>query len=139
MAKQWGADAVINYSKNPQFQHEVRRITNGRMVDVVFEHVGQSTWKSSIASLRPTGRLVTCGGSSGRWGETDIWSVFWQQLTLLGSNGCNHREFYKVLELYAAGKFKAVIDRTFPLSGLADAQRYLIDRRQFGKVVVVPD
>jgi NADPH:quinone reductase-like Zn-dependent oxidoreductase len=138
MARQWGADALINYAANPGFQHQVRRITGGRMVDVVFEHVGQTTWKSSIASLRPNGRLVTCGGSSGRWGETDIWGVFWQQLTILGSNGCTHREFHKVLELYAQGKLKAVIDRTFPLSQLGDAQRYLIDRRQFGKVVVVP-
>lgn len=139
MAKSWGADAVINYSKHPNFQHEVRRITNGRMVDVVFEHVGQATWKASIASLRPTGRLVTCGGSSGRWGETDIWGMFWQQLTLMGSNGCTHREFYQVLDLYAQGKFRAVIDRTFPLAELQDAQRHLIERKQFGKVVVVPE
>lgn len=139
LAKQWGADATINYSANPNFQYQVREITANRGVDVVFEHVGQSTWKQSIASLRATGRLVTCGGSSGRWGETDIWGVFWQQLTILGSNGCTHREFYKVLDLYAQGKLKAVIDRTFPLSELKAAQQYLIDRKQFGKVIVVPD
>lgn len=139
MAKSWGADAVINYSKNPGFQYQVREITKGRMADVVFEHVGQTTWKSSIASMRPTGRLVTCGGSSGRWGETDIWGIFWQQLTIMGSNGCTHREFYQVLDLYSSGKFKAVVDRTFPLAELAEAQKYLIERKQFGKVVVVPD
>lgn len=139
MATQWGADGVINYSKHPNFQYEVRRITEGRGVDVVFEHVGQSTWKQSIASLRATGRLVTCGGSSGRWGETDIWGVFWQQLTLMGSNGCTHREFYQVLDLYKQGKFRAVVDRTFPMSELRQAQKYLIDRKQFGKVVVVAD
>jgi NADPH:quinone reductase-like Zn-dependent oxidoreductase len=139
LAQQWGADGVINYSRTPNFQHEVRRITNGRMVDVVFEHVGQVTWKSSIASLRPTGRLVTCGGSSGRWGETDIWGMFWQELTMLGSNGCTHREFYEVLDLYSKGNFHAVIDRTFPLSELVAAQKYLIERKQFGKVVVVPE
>lgn len=139
VAKSMGADHAINYSKNAAFQHEVRRITNGRMVDVVFEHVGQSTWKSSIASLRPTGRLVTCGGSSGRWGETDIWGLFWQQLTLLGSNGCTHREFYILLDLFAAGKLHAIVDRRFPLSELRQAQQYLIDRRQFGKVVIIPE
>lgn len=139
MAKTWGADAVINYSVTPNFQHQVREITDGRMVDVVFEHVGQATWKSSIASMRATGRLVTCGGSSGRWGETDIWGVFWQQLTIMGSNGCTHREFYQILDLYARGKFHAVVDRTFPLSELREAQRYLIDRKQFGKVVVIPE
>lgn len=139
MAKQLGADAVINYSANPNFQHQVRSITNGRMVDVVFEHVGQTTWKSSIASLRPMGRLVTCGGSSGRWGETDIWGIFWQQLTVMGSNGCTHREFYQILQNYAQGQFKAVIDRTFPLSDLQGAQKYLIERKQFGKVIVAPE
>ncbi len=139
MAKRLGADAVINYSANPKFQHAVREITQGRMVDVVFEHVGQTTWKASIASLRPTGRLVTCGGSSGRWGETDIWGVFWQQLTLMGSNGCTHREFFQILELYEQGKFRAVIDRVFPLRELKDAQSYLMARKQFGKVVVVPE
>jgi NADPH:quinone reductase-like Zn-dependent oxidoreductase len=139
MAQRLGADAVINYSRERNFQHQVRQITQGRMVDVVFEHVGQSTWKQSIASLRPTGRLVTCGGSSGRWGETDIWGMFWQQLSLLGSNGCTHREFYQVLDLYAQGKFRAVIDRTFALAELAAAQQYLIERKQFGKVVIVPD
>jgi len=139
MARSLGADAGINYAKTPNFQYEVRRITDGRMVDVVFEHVGQATWKSSIASMRPTGRLVTCGGSSGRWGETDIWGMFWQQLTLMGSNGCTHREFYQVLDLYSQGKFRAIVDRTFPLADLAGAQRYLIERKQFGKVVVVPD
>lgn len=139
MAQQLGADHVINYARDPLFQHKVREITNGRMVDVVFEHVGQTTWKQSIASLRATGRLVTCGGSSGRWGETDIWSVFWLQLSLLGSNGCTHREFYELLDLFGQGAFHAVVDRTFPLSETAAAQQYLIERRQFGKVVIVND
>lgn len=139
LAREFGADYVINYSKTPNFQYEVRRITEGRMVDVVFEHVGQTTWKQSVASLRATGRLVTCGGSSGRWGESDIWGIFWQELSLLGSNGCTHREFYMLLDMFAAGKFRAIVDRTFPLSELAQAQQYLIDRKQFGKVVVIPD
>ena len=131
-----GADYAINYSRNPNFQHEVNRITGGRGVDVVFEHVGAATWKQSIASLRPTGRLVTCGGSSGRTGETDIWSVFWKQLTLLGSNGVTHREFYDLLELFREGKLHAVVDRTFPLPELHQAQEYLEARRQFGKVLI---
>lgn len=139
LARELGADDVINYSTHPNFQHEVRRITNGRMVDVVFEHVGQATWKQSLASLRATGRVVTCGGSSGRWGETDIWGLFWQQLSILGSNGCTHREFYRVLDLYSQGRFRAVIDRTFPLRELAAAQAHLIARKQFGKVVILPD
>ncbi len=136
-ALELGADCVINYSKQSNFQYEVMRLTGNRGVDIVFEHVGQTTWKQSIASLRPTGRLVTCGGSSGRVGETDIWSLFWKQISLLGSNGVTHREFDSILELFKQKKLHATIDRTFPLSETREAQKYLEDRKQFGKVLVV--
>ncbi|MGB8644619.1 MAG: zinc-binding dehydrogenase [Anaerolineae bacterium] len=136
-ALEMGADHVINYSKNPNFQYEVNRMTNNRGVDVVFEHVGQTTWKQSLASLRTTGRLVTCGGSAGRTGETDIWSIFWKQLTLMGSNGLTHREFYDLLPLFEQGKLHAIVDRTFPLAETREAQRYLEERKQFGKVLIV--
>src|SRR5919202_1519864 len=138
-AREMGADYTINYREHPNFQYEVRRITANRGVDIVFEHVGQSTWKQSIASLRTTGRLVTCGGSSGRIGETDIWSVFWKQLSILGSNGCARREFDDLIRLFKEGKLHAIIDRTFPLAETVEAQRYLEERKQFGKVLVVND
>jgi NADPH:quinone reductase-like Zn-dependent oxidoreductase len=138
-AREMGADFGINYRERPNFQHDVMRLTGNRGVDIVFEHVGQSTWKQSIASLRPTGRLVTCGGSSGRLGETDIWSVFWKQLSLLGSNGLAHGEFKDLMELFKARKLRAIIDRTFPLSETREAQRYLIERKQFGKVLIVSE
>jgi NADPH:quinone reductase-like Zn-dependent oxidoreductase len=138
-AREMGADYTINYRERPNFQLEVTRLTGNRGVDIVFEHVGQTTWKQSIASLRPTGRLVTCGGSSGRLGETDIWSVFWKQLSLLGSNGLAHGEFEELMVLFKRGDLRAIIDCTFPLSETREAQRYLTERKQFGKVLIVPE
>ena len=136
-AHEMGAEGMINYAKHPNFQLEVMRLTGNRGVDIVFEHVGQATWKQSIASLRSTGRLVTCGGSSGRLGETDIWSLFWKQLSLLGSNGLAHGEFDDLMVLFRQRKLRSIIDRTFPLSETREAQRYLTERKQFGKVLVV--
>jgi NADPH:quinone reductase-like Zn-dependent oxidoreductase len=136
-ALEMGADQTINYVKHPNFQFEVMRLTQNRGVDIVFEHVGQSTWKQSVASLRPTGRLVTCGGSSGRVGETDIWSMFWKQLSLLGSNGLSHAEFDELMVLFKNRKLRAIVDRTFPLCETRDAQKYLVERRQYGKVLIV--
>jgi NADPH:quinone reductase-like Zn-dependent oxidoreductase len=138
-ARAMGADYTINYRDNPNFQYEVMKITENRGVDIAFEHVGQTTWKQSIASLRMTGRLVTCGGSSGRTGETDIWSVFWKQLSLLGSNGVTHGEFDSILKLFNEKKLHSIIDRTFPMSEVRAAQQYLMERKQFGKVLVVND
>jgi NADPH:quinone reductase-like Zn-dependent oxidoreductase len=127
---------VINYA-DKNFAHEVMRITQNRGVDVVFEHVGTTTWEKSIASLRPTGRLVTCGGTTGRFGQTDIWSVFFKQISLLGSFAFSGAEFRAVWELIGRGVFHPIIDRTFPLAETAAAQEYLMARKQFGKVLVV--
>lgn len=135
-AQELGADFGINYTTQ-NFAHEVMHITNNRGVDVVFEHVGTTTWERSIASMHPTARLVTCGSTTGRWGNTDVWSVFWKQLTILGSFGWNAREFYQAWDLIAQGVFRPVIDRAFPLAETATAQQYLMDRKQFGKVLVV--
>jgi len=63
-ANELGADYVINH-KTQKIREEVRRITNKRGVDVVFEHVGIATWEDSLASLAYAGRLVTCGATTG--------------------------------------------------------------------------
>ena len=136
-AREIGADFVINYKDNPNFQNDVMRITGDRGVDIAVEHVGPTTWKQSLASLRPTGRLVTCGGTTGRTGETNIWNVFWHQKTILGSNGATPREFEEVIRLLSANKIRPVIDRTFPFAQTREAQAYLMERKQFGKVLVI--
>ncbi len=135
-AKELGADYLVNYTER-NFAYEVMHLTQNRGVDVAFEHVGTDTWERSIASLRPTGRLVTCGGTTGRFGKTDIWSIFWKQISLLGSFAWTAKEFYPVWDLIGKQVFSPIIDRTFPLAETAAAQQYIMDRKQFGKVVVV--
>jgi len=135
-AKELGADEVINYAVE-HFDRRARKLTGGRGVDVVVEHVGADTWQHSIAALAPLGRIVTCGSTTGRWGNTDLWSLFGKQISLIGSFGATQEEVLELLPLVVAGTLKPVIDRTFPLEQAADAHRYLADRRQFGKVVLV--
>lgn len=135
-AKDIGADYTVNYTTH-NFAHAVKHITQNRGVDVVFEHVGTSTWEKSVASLRPTGRLVTCGSTTGRFGQTDIWSLFFKQISLLGSYGWTAKEFFQVWDLVGKQFFHPIIDRTFPLAETAAAQQYLMSRKQFGKVLVV--
>lgn len=136
-AKELGADDLINYSEQ-DFLQEVRRITNRRGVDVVFEHVGTATWEKSVAALARNGRLVTCGTTTGREGKLDLWTFFAKQLTILGSNGGTRREVQQVLTLMARGKLRAVIDQTYPLQQAAEAHRRMADRAIFGKFVLVP-
>jgi len=137
-ARDLGATHVINHAEKPRFELEVMRITDGRGVDVVFEHIGPATWRHSLASLRTGGRVVTCGGLTGRMAETDLWNLFWRQFTILGSMGATRSDMAGVLDLIQAGRVEAVIDRTFPLAETRAAQEHLDARRAFGKVVVVP-
>ncbi|HEY6946415.1 MAG TPA: zinc-binding dehydrogenase [Candidatus Acidoferrum sp.] len=134
-AKELGADYGINH-KTQKIRDEVRRITNKRGVDVVFEHVGTATWEDSFASLAPTGRLVTCGATTGYDARVDLRFLFSRQLSLLGSYMGTKSELHTVMKLVAAGKLKPVVDRVFPLPEAAAAHAYLESSSQFGKVVL---
>jgi NADPH:quinone reductase-like Zn-dependent oxidoreductase len=134
-ARELGADHAINH-KLQKIRDEVRRITNKRGVDVVFEHVGTSTWDESVASLAPSGRLVTCGATTGYDAKVDLRFLFSRQLSLLGSYMGTKSELRTVLKLVAAGRLKPIVDRVFPLQEAAEAHAYLQSGSQFGKVVL---
>jgi NADPH:quinone reductase-like Zn-dependent oxidoreductase len=134
-AKELGAGQLINH-KTQKIRDEVRRITNKRGVDVVFEHVGTATWDDSLASLAAGGRLVTCGATTGYDAKVDLRFLFSRQLSLLGSYMGTKTELQTVMKLVAAGKLKPIVDRVFPLNEAAAAHSYLESSSQFGKVVL---
>lgn len=136
-ARALGADATINYAET-DLPQEVKRLTDGWGADVVFENIGTATWEKSVASLARKGRLVTCGTHGGSQASIDIRTLYRNYISLLFSAGSTRRETEEVFRLADAGKLKAVIDRTFPLKEAAEAQRYLADRKNFGKVILVP-
>ncbi|HKO44190.1 MAG TPA: zinc-binding dehydrogenase [Pyrinomonadaceae bacterium] len=134
-AKELGADDVLNYS-NAGWPKEVRRMTDKKGVDVVFEHTGAATWPGSIASLKTNGRLVTCGATSGYAAETDIRQVFYRHLTILGSFMGSKAELLEAMKFIETGKIKAVVDQVMPLQDARRAHELMEDRAQFGKLVL---
>ncbi|MBI4115361.1 MAG: zinc-binding dehydrogenase [Candidatus Omnitrophica bacterium] len=136
-AKSLGADEVINY-ETKDFSFEVKRYTRNRGVDVVFEHIGPKTFQKSIASLVRKGRLVTCGVTSGPMVNIDLRYLYVRQLTLLGSYVGGMKEFKKVLSLVQRRKLKPVLDKVFPLREAQEAQKRMLERHNFGKIVLVP-
>jgi len=133
-AKELGADDVLLHTG--EFAREVKKLTGGRGVDVVFEHVGEATWDQSVYSLAPGGRLVTCGATSGRDSKINVGYLFARQLSILGSFMGYKSELFAVMELFKRGLLKPVIDSVFPLERAANAHRRLENREQFGKVVL---
>ncbi|OGH56722.1 MAG: hypothetical protein A3G34_07255 [Candidatus Lindowbacteria bacterium RIFCSPLOWO2_12_FULL_62_27] len=137
-ARSMGAEQV-HLPERGRIRDWAKEVTGGRGVDVVFEHVGGETLIEGLASLSKNGRLVTCGSTAGGTAALDIRFLFMRQLTILGSMMGTRRELEQVLKLVAARTLRPVIDRTFPLSEAATAQRWMEARRNFGKILLLPE
>ncbi|NKE46533.1 zinc-binding dehydrogenase [Roseomonas frigidaquae] len=133
-AQALGADHVVNYT-DKNFSTVARRVTGKRGVDVVFEHVGASTWAGSLLSLRTGGRLVTCGSTSGVSAETNLMMIFQRQLRIFGSFGCAIRNVGDALGKMSQG-ILPVLDTVVPLERFTEGLERLESRRVFGKIVV---
>jgi len=136
-SRELGADHTINHYKQ-KIADEVRKITAKAGVDIVFEHVGQTTFDDSVRSLRPGGTLVTCGATTGAEAKFDIRVLFTRQHSFLGSFMGTMGDLHEVLKHVFNAKLKAVIDRTFPLSEARAAHERLEKSEQFGKIVLNP-
>jgi NADPH:quinone reductase-like Zn-dependent oxidoreductase len=134
-ARALGAAEVINHHTQ-DIAEEIKRLTDRRGVDVVFEHVGRATWPKSVRSLARGGRLVTCGATTGGDGAVDLLALFSKQLSILGSYMGAKSELLRAAEFFFSGQLKPVIDRTFPLESAAAAQQRLEQSGQFGKIVL---
>src|SRR5438552_3912494 len=132
--KALGADYVINYRKD-RFEHETRKITKKKGVDVVFEHVGADTFSGSLLSLKRGGRLVTCGSTSGPTVTLNLMQLFQQQYRIIGSFGASIRNIRESLAKIAAG-IRPVIDTEVPLAEFERGLARLESRQVFGKIVV---
>lgn len=135
--KELGADYLINHYQQ-KISEEVKKITGKVGVDIVFEHVGQATWDESMKSLKPGGRLVTCGATTGADTKLDLRFLYSRQYSLLGSYMGTMGELYDVLQHVFAGKLKPVIDATFPLAEAHAAHERMEKSEMFGKIVLQP-
>ncbi len=133
-AKQLGADELINY-KEKDFVEEVRRITEKRGVDIVFEHIGGEVFEKSILIIRKGGRLVTCGATGEFVGKLDLRYLYSRHITLLGSFMGTKTELMEVMK-FLGTKLHPVIDSVYPLAEAKEAQRRMEDRKNFGKIVL---
>jgi len=133
-AKALGADHVINY-KTDRFEGVVRKLTQKKGVDVVFEHVGGEGFNASLFCLKRGGRLVTCGSTAGPTVTINLMQLFQQQYKILASFGCQIRNIRDSLSKMAAG-MDAIIDSEFALTDFEKGLARLEGRQVFGKVII---
>lgn len=136
-AKRLGADNVINYNKMKDFTKNVYiNLTNKQGVDVVIDSIGSATFQTSLRLLKPGGRLITCGATTGPQIQIMLNQVFWKQLEIKGSTMANQGEFRSVMKLVFEEKVNPIIDKVFPLDEVKEAENYLSKGIQFGKVLL---
>ena len=86
--------------------------------------------------IKPGGRLVVPGATTGPTTEVDIRQIFWKQLKIFGSTMSNQKEFREVMKLVFEEKLKPTVDKIFQLEEIIEAESYLNKGEQFGKVLV---
>jgi len=146
LAREAGADEVILYTQT-DFLTEVKRLTNGAGVHVVYDSVGKDTFEKSLDCLRPRGYLVLFGNSSGPVPPFDLGrlaakgSLFVTRPTLI-HYASNREELLQrsgdLFKWIANGELKLRIDKTFALKDAAEAHRQLEARKTTGKVLLIP-
>lgn len=146
LAREAGADEIIMYTEQ-DFQEEVRRLTGGKGVEVVYDSVGKTTFMKSLASLAPRGLLALFGQSSGPVPPFDPallaqkGSLFLTRPSLAHYTLTREELLWRagdVLKWVSSGELKLRIGKTFPLAEAAEAHRQLEGRQTTGKVLLIP-
>ncbi len=137
-AKKYGADFGVNYRRQ-NLAEEVMKLTDGNGVDVVCENIADPTlWPGAFNSLAMGGRLVTAGAHGGGNVNLDVKRLYMKRLRIIGAAGTHPSDVDKALEAAAAGRIRAIIDRTLPLSEAAEAHRILERNQTLGKIILDP-
>lgn len=116
-----------------------REVTDGVGVDMVLDHVGPALWAQSMFSLKPRGRLVNCGNTTGDTATIpSLGHMFHTGIQIRGSDAYRHEEFGPAWELFCDGDFESTIDSVFALAEGADAQEKMARSDFFGKILLAP-
>jgi NADPH2:quinone reductase len=146
LAKEMGADHLILYTQN-DFLAEVKKLTDGHGVNVVYDSVGQTTFDKSLDCLRPRGYLVLFGQSSGPVPPFDPGklaakgSLFLTRPSLAHYTLDRAELLQRANDLFtwtASGKLKLRMEKTFRMAEAAEAHRQLEGRKTTGKVILLP-
>src|SRR3954463_16402876 len=134
-AREFGADAVVNHETG-DVASAVKEATGGHGADIVVEHVGEATWKTSLQDAATEGRIVVCGATSGPNPPAQLHRIWWKQLSILGSTMGTRADFAGAYDLVAARRARPVVDEVVPLAEIRAAPARLEAGEQLGKIVL---
>jgi crotonyl-CoA carboxylase/reductase len=119
-----------------QFGKRVKEIL-GDAPDIVFEHVGQATFPTSVFVVKPFGKVVICAGTTGFNLDFDVRYLWMRQKEILGSHFANAYECMKANELIETGQIRPVLWRTMGFDGVGEAHQIMRENQHLGKIAIL--
>jgi NADPH:quinone reductase-like Zn-dependent oxidoreductase len=133
-ARALGAAGGVNYRQS-DWVARLLELTGGG-ADLAVDSAGGETFAKLLEVVKPGGRIVTYGATTGSSSTIEVRRLFWKQVTLLGTTMGTPSDFTGMLSLYRDGGLRPVIDRVFSLAEVVDAHRHMDRAKQFGKIVL---
>lgn len=131
-----GAGWAWSRSAGEEWPRAVFEATGRQGIDVVVDNVGKETWARSLRTLRPGGRLLTVGGSSGYEATVPVNLIFGRHLSIIGSTMGTQDDYLTVMGQVFAGRLEPIVDSLFPMADFAAAMERMVAGRHFGKIVI---
>jgi NADPH:quinone reductase-like Zn-dependent oxidoreductase len=138
-AKKLGADFLINYKQTPEWETEVRKITNGMGVDHIIEVGGAQTITKSFKALRFGGKIALIGILSGTEGSINLLPILMKSLLVQGIYVGSRAMFESMNKAIETNKLRPIIDKVFNFNEAKQALYYLEKASHFGKVIIKID
>src|SRR4051794_11930140 len=124
------------FKESRRFCKQVKELLGGEP-DVVFEHVGQATFPTSVLAVKPFGQVVICGATSGYQLDFDVRYLWMRQKQIIGSHFANAYECYKANELIEQGRIRPVVWKTLPFEDVANAHQMMHENKHLGKIAIL--
>jgi crotonyl-CoA carboxylase/reductase len=124
------------FKESRRFCKHVTELLGGQP-DIVFEHVGKATFPTSVLAVKPFGKVVICGATSGFTLDFDVRYLWMRQKQIIGSHFANAYECNQANELIEQGKIRPVLWKTLPFDGVAEAHQMMRDNQHQGKIAIL--
>lgn len=134
---QLGADFAVNHRESDWYK-KVREITNKQGVDVIFEHIGKSTFPQELSLLKMGGTLVSTGATTGYDSTIDLRYLFFKGINLLGATQGTKAGLEEVIRWVSEGKIRPIIDTILPFSNMVGGHVKMAESQLFGKILTTP-
>ena len=130
------AEEKERFKASREFAKRVKEIL-GDSPNVVFEHVGKATFPTSVFTVKPFGKVVICGATSGYELDFDVRYLWMRQKEIIGSHFANAYECMKANELMTEGKIRPVLWQTMEFDGVAEAHQLMRENKHLGKISIL--